>query len=64
MDIRIVNDGQNQAGGITAANVRALERANALVMVQVNASGDIVNPGGGSSGGGGRRPAGPVGHQG
>jgi hypothetical protein len=43
-DLRIVNDGQNQSGGVTAANVRGLMRANALVVVLVNASGDIVNP--------------------
>ena len=49
-DVRIVQGGQNQ-GPITAAHVKALERANALVVVQVNASGDIVNPGG--SGGAG-----------
>lgn len=52
MDIRIINDGQNQEGGITAANVRQLTRANALLIAQVNSSGDIVNPGGGGGGDG------------
>lgn len=53
MDIRVVNDGQNQAGGVTAAHVRGLTRANALIVAQVNISGDIVNPGGGGAGGDG-----------
>jgi len=52
-DIRIVSGGQNN-GPITAADVRPLLRANALLVAQVNASGDIVNPGGaGGSGGDG-----------
>ena len=51
-DIRIVNAGQNN-GPIVAANVRALTRANALLVAQVNVSGDIVNPGAGGSGGDG-----------
>lgn len=52
-DVRIVNDGQNQ-GPIISANVRQLARGNALLVAQVNASGDIVNPGGsGGSGGDG-----------
>lgn len=51
-DIRIVGGDQNNPP-IVAAHVRAFERANALAVVQVNASGDIVNPGGGSSGGDG-----------
>ncbi len=45
-DTRIVGDGQNQ-GPINAAHVRALNRANALLVAQVNISGDIVNPGAG-----------------
>lgn len=48
-DVRIVNGGQNQAP-IVAADVRALPRANALVFVQVNVSGDIINPGGAGGG--------------
>lgn len=50
-DIRIVGGDQNNPP-IVAAHVRALERANALLVAQVNASGDIVNPGGGASSGG------------
>lgn len=45
-DMRIVNGGQNE-GPIVAATVRQLARANAIAFVQVNVSGDIVNPGGG-----------------
>lgn len=44
-DVRIVSGGQNNSP-IVAGDVRALQRANAQVFVQVNASGDIVNPGG------------------
>lgn len=50
MDIRVVNAGQNSSGGIIAAHVRELARGNALLIAQVNASGDIVNPGGGAGG--------------
>lgn len=50
-DVRIVGGDQNHPP-IIAADVRALQRANAIVFVQVNASGDIINSGGGSSGGG------------
>lgn len=50
-DIRLVNE-TNQGAPI-AAQVRQLARANAIPVVQVNVSGDIINPGGGSSGGNG-----------
>jgi len=45
MDIRIVNNGQNQAGGVTAASVENLQKRNALSVILLNASGDIYNAG-------------------
>lgn len=51
-DNRIVGEGGSQGADIIAVHVRRLLRANALVVVQVNASGDIVNPGAGGGGGG------------
>ena len=53
-DIRIVDADQNNSLGIAAAGIHRGIRANALKIVQVNVSGDIVNPGGaGGSGGDG-----------
>lgn len=54
MDVRILNEDNDSNDQPIAAQVRRLARANAQVVVQVNASGDIVNPGGaGGSGGDG-----------
>ncbi len=55
MDIRVVGNDQNHSeiNAVTVLKLKADGSRNAIPMAQVNASGDIVNPGGGGSGGDG-----------
>ena len=52
-DVRIINESRDSDDAPIAAQVRSLTRAKALIVAQVNVSGDIVNPGAGGSGGDG-----------